>query len=64
MGDLMRDETLLLVLAMLCITILEILALCFYHIDGVILSSVVFVLTAIATKRENALSYIEKKLLK
>jgi hypothetical protein len=48
----MRDETILLITAILCITILQAIAMCMLHIDGVLLSGTVATIVAVAFKRQ------------
>lgn len=48
----MKDETILLITVVIAITIIEALAICILHIDGVLLSGVVATLAGIALKRQ------------
>ena len=55
----MKDSTILQIVAIICITILEIVNIIFAKIDGTILSGIVGAIVFIATKK-----YYEKKLMR
>lgn len=54
----MKDETLLLITAIICLTILEIVTICVLRIDGLILSGVVAAIVGLALKREEIIRYM------
>lgn len=56
----MKDETVILLVTIIAITLLEVVAIIMLHIDGALLSGVIATITGIALKREQVNSYIGK----
>lgn len=56
----MKDETIILLVTIMAITLLEVVAIIMLHIDGALLSGVIATITGIALKREQVNNYLGK----
>jgi len=57
----MKDKTILLIIAILCITFLEAFAMYVLRIDGMLLSGTVGAIVYVATSKYYKMRYLEKK---